>query len=217
MKSIGPSHLSVAVGAATRPISRLQTIIEMIESPENGDLSCLLEPFGKQIRHGDEESSETSTSTSTRLKIHVEEELSELWDDHQQVAPMQMKQLIQHVRLRKKALDQREADLQGQVYRWEQQVMGVKAQLKQKTVALEQQLNQLNLQRAQLIKLQQNLIDTQTALREIIERIVDQCEGEELKLQLGKLRFELTETMDAILNRWERLKEILESSSPISE
>lgn len=196
----------------------------MIDSADNSDLSCLLKPFctvhplsleSSKSNQGFEENAVPEDATVPKLKIHVEEESSEFWEASEQVAPSQVQQLIQHVRSRKKDLDQREADLQRQVYRWEQQVMTTKADLKRKSAGLEQHQEQLNLQRAQLIKLQQSLVNHQTALRAVIEQIVDHCDQEELKLQLGKLRFELNESMDAIFSRWERLKKTLESNATL--
>lgn len=141
------------------------------------------------------------------LKLHVERESEqETWSAPAPISSHQVEQLVQHLRIRQRELDQREAHLQASVYRHEQQLASSQAQLRKRNSELEQHLSQVKLQQAQLIKLQQNMIETQTSLRRVIERIVENCEPGLLKQELQKLRFELSENLDAILCRWEKLK-----------
>lgn len=141
------------------------------------------------------------------LKLHIEREPEqEVWSASASVSSQQVEQLIQHLRVRQRELDQREADLQASVFRFEQQVTGNQAQLRKRTAELEEHLSQVKLQQTQLIKLQQSMIATQTSLRRVIERIVENSEPSSLKPELQKLKFELNESLDVILTRWERIK-----------
>jgi chromosome segregation ATPase len=218
MTTSGFSCLPRPGGHFASPISNLREVVRLIESGANDDLSSAWQPFaGGEIPDSrDSVDSSTSVTSAPRdrvaaLKLHVEEEPDEFWERSDETAGSQVEQLVVHVRNRKRDLDQREANLQADVYRWEQEVMKVKAELNRRTNEVEQQRQQFNLQRAQLIKLQQNLVTTQMNLRAIVEKIVDQCQPQELKLELGKLRFELTESMDGLLRRWETLRKNLES------
>jgi hypothetical protein len=186
------------------PISDPSRIMEMI----NGFRADHPAP----VREGSGVVRKTGAASSNRplpphLKLHVERDSEhETWSTPAPISSHQVEQLVQHLRTRQRELDQREAHLQASVYRHEQQLAGSQAQLKKRASELEQQLSQVKLQQAQLIKLQQNMIETQTSLRRVIERIVENCEPGLLKQELQKLRFELSEKLDAILCRWEKLK-----------
>lgn len=193
------------------PISRLSQVVQLIESGDPDDLSSAWQPFARrEITNPGKEGETTLPVPAAVLKLHVDGDSEEFWERSHETAGSQVEQLAIHVRNRKRDLDQREANLQAEVYHWEQQVLKMKADLNRRTNELEQQRNQLNLQRAQLIKLQQNLINTQTNLRAMVEKIVDSSHPEELKLELGKLRFELSESMDGLLRRWESLRKQLD-------
>jgi chromosome segregation ATPase len=144
----------------------------------------------------------------SHLKLHLDADSESLEFErvsHGEPPAKQVEQLALHLKTRQKDLAQREANLQAQSYHWEKQVLSSKAHLRKRSAELEQHLSQVRLQQAQLIKLQQNLIDSQVALRVIVERIVNHVGPGELKAELASLQVELGERIDVILNRWEKL------------
>jgi malate synthase len=185
------------------PISNPSRVMKMIDSMDS-DLSALLRLAAEAQEHGPRIPQEPSR----HLKLHVESESEpqENWSEADPISTRQVGQLVEHLRQRQRELDQREADLQAKVFRWEQQASSQHSQFRKRRSELEQHLSQARAQQLQLIKLQQSLVDSQTALRKVIEQIVDSCEPGQLKHELEKLRYELAECMDAILNRWERLR-----------
>lgn len=183
----------------SQPVSNPTAVIRMIESsvPLAG-LQSLLDPTPEN----------STVPAHPHLKLHVDtgSESSEFEAVSPSVPPVkQVEQLAQHLKTRQKDLAQREADLQAQSYHWEKQVLSSKAHLRKRASELEQHLSQVRLQQEQLIKLQQNLIDSQLAVRTIVDRIVSVSEPSALKSELNSLRIELGERVDEILGRWEKL------------
>jgi len=119
----------------------------------------------------------------------------------------QVQQLVDHLHQQQKKLAQREADLQAEVYHWDKQVLASKAALKKRAAELEQHLTQVEQQQSLLVKLQQNLIDSQTAIRATVERLIEHSDAAELKSELLNLQLELGQRFDEILNRWERVSQ----------
>ncbi len=185
------------------PVSNPSVVLRMIDSAgcNDGFAALLTSPTAKP-----------APRAATHLRLHVAPETESQtpeWFDLGQPPTRQIEQLVSHLRNRQKDLIQREADLQAQAYHWEQQVLSSKSHLRRRTSELEQHCSQVQLQQTQLVKLQQNLVDSQQALRVVIERIVDDCQPAELKAELHALRRELNERFDVILNRWERFKHSL--------
>ena len=174
--------------------------MRMIESTANQNGIAALFPSA-ETQH--------APRATSHLRLHVAPETEPPtpdWCEMEQPPVRQIEQLVAHLRSRQKVLDQREADLQAQTYHWEQQVLSSKSHLRRRTSELEQHWSQVQLQQAQLVKLQQNLVDGQQAIRAVIERIVDDCQPTELQAELNSLRQELHERFDVILNRWERIR-----------
>jgi hypothetical protein len=119
----------------------------------------------------------------------------------------QVQQLVDHLHRRQKELAQREADLQAEVYHWDKQVLASKASINKRAAELEQHLTQVEQQQSLLVKLQQNLIDSQTAIRATVERLIEQSDAGELKSELLNLQVELGNRFDEILNRWDRVSQ----------
>lgn len=195
-QTMNPLHITRA------PVSDPSKVMEMINASEP-DLSLL-----KQKGIGRDGIGPSVGPRASHLKLHVdpEAEQQQAWSAPEPVSAQQVQQLVQHVRQRQRELDQREADLQANVFRFEQQSTSTQVQLRKRALELEQHLGQVKLQQTELIKLQQNMLETQTSLRRVIERIVDNSEPGQLKQELQKLKFELSESLDAILSRWERIK-----------
>lgn len=185
------------------PVSDPSKVMEMIHAAGT-NLSPLMQ--SETVRAG---VGSTIKPRTPHLKLHVDPDTEhrQNWSEPEPVSAQQVEQLVQHVRQRQRELDQREADLQANVFRFEQQSTSNQAQLRKRALELEHHLGQVKLQQAQLIKLQQNMIETQKALRKVIERIVSNAEPGQLKQELQKLKFELAENLDAILSRWERIQE----------
>jgi SMC interacting uncharacterized protein involved in chromosome segregation len=199
-QTMNPLHLTRA------PVSDPSKVMEMIHAAGT-NLSSLM---GSRTGHVGHDSSSRSGVSHLKLHVDPEAEQQQTWSNPQSVSAHQVEQLVQHVRQRQRELDQREADLQAGVFRLEQQSTTSQVQLRKRALELEQHLGQIKLQQAQLIKLQQNMIETQTTLRKVIERIVSNSEPGQLKQELLKLKFELGESLDSIISRWERIKIQLE-------
>jgi hypothetical protein len=187
---------------ASLPVSDPSKVMQMIHAAGT-DLTALTAsptPHWHRFRNG--------SDVPSHLKLHVEPEgeTEECWSEAQPVSARQISQLVEHLRQRQHDLDQREADLQANVYCWEQQVAAHQSQLRKRSLELEQHLTQVRAQQDQLIKLQESLVNSQSAQRALIEQMVTSSEPGQLKTVLEKLQFELTEGMNAILHRWERLK-----------
>lgn len=190
-----PNHLA--------PISNPTRVMQMIDSMDS-DLSALL----RLTVEVPDRPPRLLQEPSGHLKLHVEpdSESPENWSEAEPISTRQVSQLVEHLRQRQRELDQREADLQAKVFRWEQQVSSQQSRYRKRSSELKQHLSQARAQQVQLIKLQQSLVDSQTALRKVIEQVVESCEPGQLKRELENLRYELGECMDGILNRWERLR-----------
>jgi hypothetical protein len=184
------------------PVSNPSKVMEMIHAAGT-NLSTLT---GSRIEHVRHDPSPRSQVSHLKLHVDPDAEQQQTWSNPQSVSAHQVEQLIQHVRQRQRELDQREADLQAGVFQFEQHSTSSQVQLRKRALELEQHLGQVKLQQAQLIKLQQNIIETQTTLRKVIERIVSNSEPGQLKQELLKLKFELGESLESIISRWERVK-----------
>ena len=143
-----------------------------------------------------------------KLKLHVDSDQEQTEEDvfrFDQPPGQRSEQLLNHLRNRQKELVQREADLQAQTYHLEKRILATEASLRKRTGELEQHLSQANCQQAQLMKLQQNLVDSQQAIRVVVERLVNEFEGQEIKPQLEALRDEIGQRFDDNFQQWERL------------
>ncbi len=196
------------------PVSNPQRVLTMIDAGGK-NLSSLFNRLAEPPASSPEP---PSAPAASHLKLHVAPEQSappELdfdWAGPKPVPPQQAEQLVKHLRNRQRDLEQREADLQAAVYRWEQKAMVEDARYRKRTGELEQHLGHVKAQQEQLVKLQQNLIDSQTALRQAIETIVDDSQPRDLKAALETLKTELNETMDAVLTRWEKISTSFKAS-----
>lgn len=151
-------------------------------------------------------------SGPTHLRLHIDSDIEVEADDQLDLAhppTKQVEQLIRHLREQQKQLAQREADLQSQAQHWDEQVLASKAHLQSRTAEIKQQATQVQQQQLHLARLQQNLIDSQTALRTVIERIVSDSEPGKLKIELIALRDELDQRFEQIAVRWERFAKFL--------
>ncbi len=143
-----------------------------------------------------------------KLKLHIDAD-QEARDKEEfrfdQPPGQRSEQLVNYLRNLKKELVQREADLQAQTYQWEKQVLATEASLRKRSNELEQHLAQVTCQQAQLIKLQQNLVDSQEAIRSVVERLVSESQGVDTRRQLSALQNEIVQRFDENFQRWERL------------
>ena len=143
-----------------------------------------------------------------KLKLHIDSDQENPDEEvfrFDQPPGQRSEQLINHLRNRQKELVQREADLQAQTYQWEKQVLATEASLRKRSSELEQHLSQVACQQAQLIKLQQNLVDSQEAIRSVVERLVSESRDAETRQPLEALRNEIVQRFDDNFRRWERL------------
>jgi hypothetical protein len=201
--TLDPAVIMNSLQLNQTPISDPSHVMQMINTA-GPDLSALFELCLPPA----DRSPPCSDRPKMHLKLHVEpdSEAHENWSEPEPISTRQVSQLVEHLRQRQRELDQREADLQAKVFRFEQHATVQQSQFRKRSSELDQHLSQVRAQQVQLIKLQQSLVDSQTALRRVIEQIVDSCEPGQLKRELEKLRYELTECMDTILHRWERLR-----------
>lgn len=179
----------------TTPVSNPSAVMRIIENsdPEKG-LATLLP--GEHPAVG------------VKLKLHVDSDLENSEEDvfrFDEPPGQRSEQLLNHLRLRQKELIQREADLQAQTYQWEKQVLATEASLRKRGAELEQHLTQVACQQEQLMKLQQNLVDSQQAIRAIVERLVDESTDVNAKMELAALRDEIGQRFDDNFRRWEHL------------
>jgi hypothetical protein len=183
----------------TTPVSNPSAVMRIIENsePEQG-LARLL-----PAEHH---------PAGVKLKLHIDSDLENSDEDvfrFDEPPGQRSEQLLNHLRNRQKELIQREADLQAQTYQWEKQVLATEASLRKRGAELEQHLTQVACQQEQLMKLQQNLVDSQQAIRAIVERLVDESTDVNAKIQLTALRDEVGQRFDDNFRRWEHLVHIL--------
>ena len=142
------------------------------------------------------------------LKLHVDSSESEdVQDEFQLDQPptRQVEQLVSHLRNQQKELAQREADLQAKTYQFEKQSLASESDLRKRCSELKQHMSQVNRQQAQLVKLQQSLIDGQEAIGIVVEKLVADCNQDELKDDLEVLRHQLQHQFESNFSQWERL------------
>lgn len=183
----------------TTPVSNPSAVMRIIETsePEQG-LATLLPAEHHPV--------------GAKLKLHVDSDHGHAEEDvfrFDQPPGQRSEQLLNHLRNRQKELVQREADLQAQTYQWEKQVLAAEASLRKRGAELDQHLTQVACQQEQLMKLQQNLVDSQQAIRAIVERLVNESEDVNIKLQLTALRDDVSQQFDDNFRRWEHLVHIL--------
>jgi hypothetical protein len=179
----------------TTPVSNPSAVMRIIETsePEQG-LATLLPTEHHPV--------------GVKLKLHVDSDHDQAEEEvfrFDQPPGQRSEQLLSHLRNRQKELVQREADLQAQTYQWEKQVLATEASLRKRGAELEQRLTHVACQQEQLMKLQQNLVDSQQAIRAIVEWLVDESEDVDIKLQLAALRDEVGQRFDDNFRRWEHL------------
>ena len=178
------------------PVSNPSAVMRIIETSEQEQGLATLLPADHQHPIG------------VKLKLHVdagqdnnEEEIFRF----DQPPEQRSEQLLNHLRNRQKELAQREADLQAQTYEWEKQVMATEASLRKRGAVIEQHLTQIACQQEQLMKLQQSLVDSQQAIRAIVERLVDGTDDANITPHLESLRDEIADCFEDNLHQWERL------------
>lgn len=121
----------------------------------------------------------------------------------------QVEQLVGHLKSLQKDLAQREADLQKSMLHWDKQVLAKEASLRKQQAELDQHLAMVNRQQEQLLRLQQNLVSHQDAIRQVVEQLVDDNENREIQATLESLLHQLNYQSDIILTRWERLMAVM--------
>ena len=181
---------------ATVPVSNPCTVLQMIESASS--LAGLESLFPEEPQTG-----------STTLKLHSDSEPEDQNENVFRLNDMttpQTEQLIEHLRFRQQQLQQDETHLQEKIYRWEQQVVTANAVFRKQRSELAQHVSQIKYQQAELVKLQQSLIDSQDAVRAAVEKVIDDCPAAELTTALVVLRDELKEQFESNFQHWERLK-----------
>lgn len=179
----------------TTPVSNPSAVMRIIENSEPKQGLAALVPADQH-------------PAGVNLKLHVDSDLDNSDENvfrFDEPPGQRSEQLLNHLRNRQKELIQREADLQAQTYQWETQVLATEASLRKRGAVLEQHLTQVACQQEQLMKLQQNLVDSQQAIRAVVERLVDESTDVNAKMELAALRDEVGQRFDDNFRRWEHL------------
>lgn len=176
--------------------------MQMIDSlePNGGQTTLTLLPGIK--------SSSPNRHTNANLRIHISPD-----QDHQDFDELQLdkppnrqvEQLVSHLREQRKDLAQREANLQSRVYEWEKEALAREGSLRKRRSEIEQHLSQVKRQQDQLMSLQQNLINSQDAIRAVVEQLVNDCRDADRIHDLQLLRDEIGNRMESNFQEWERL------------
>jgi hypothetical protein len=196
----------------TALISNPTAVLRIISSPESKPrVASLNSKEGSlSLREREATAPVDSEQPSDRmtLKLHVDpSDVEVVQDDFQLDQPptRQVDQLVNHLRNQQKELAQREADLQAKTYESEKKALASEAALKKRCLELEQHISQVKRQQAQLVKLQQSLVDGQEAIGIVVEKLVAECNQDELKEDLEMLHYQLQHQFESNFNQWERL------------